>query len=171
MRTARTIAAGILAASTLSVFAGAAAAQDAADTTVTGTIAESISISSAPATAVNMTLASTGANTASGGTIEVTANADYTLTVQGDKNAMTSWDGSVYDDITTLGSSMTVTPVLDSGVGVPVAAIVSTAEEIIATSVGLTTDTYSLTLAQPTTVADAPGTYRIVLTYTASPTL
>lgn len=160
----------------------------AEDTTVDGTIASSISISTAPSASVAMTLPTTGTATTSGGNIAVTANEDYTLTVVGNKAKMTEYgtafitdtNGDGLDDTTgqstaygtgTLGSSLSVVAGYVSGAGVPATAIVSTNPATLATSVGLTTDEYSLTLSQPTTIADKAGTYRIVLTYTASPTL
>lgn len=169
MRAHRKIAATALAGTVLAtVLAAGASAQE---TTVDGTIASSISISTAPSASVAMTLASTGANTATSGIIAVTANEDYKLTVVGDKALMTAYDAINGYGTDTLASALSVVPTLKSGVGVPVTAAVSTTAATIATSVGLTTDEYNLTLSQPTTIADKAGTYRIVLTYTAASTV
>lgn len=174
-----TAAGAIAAASTAGLAPAAHAAQN-----VDATLGSSVTLDATGATNVSgWTLATSGANTASGGTLGVTSNSPYTLSVTFDKTRMTEWD-------TTLGtpayvasgkaltSPLTVTPTRTGGTApVPTvtAGAVSGTSTLLATGVGTGTDSYSVSLGQPTTVADnalATGhTYHIVLTYTASSTL
>ncbi|HWH32345.1 MAG TPA: hypothetical protein VNU01_06700, partial [Egibacteraceae bacterium] len=81
----------------LAVAVAALAAPAGAETTVvTGSLGTSVSISTAPSAAVDLGSLALGLNTAGGGTIAVTANTAYTVTVAADKAAMTQWNGTAY---------------------------------------------------------------------------
>lgn len=140
-------------------------------TVVTAAVGSSVSISTPPSAAVNFGTLALGANNASGGTIAVSANTAYTVTVVADKASLTSWDGSAYgtDALTT---PLAVTPTLGSGAPVvtPVAAVGTTPQTVM-TGTGLTSDSATLSLAQTVLATDKPGNYRSVLTYTAAPAL
>lgn len=156
----------------LAVTVAVLAAPAGAETTVvTASLGSSVSISTPPSAAVNMGALSLGANTASGGSIAVSANTAYTVTVAADNATMKSWNGSTYgaDALTT---PLTLTPTLAGGVPVvsPVAAVGTTPATFM-TGTGLTSDSATIQLAQTVLAGDKPGTYRTVLTYTAAPSL
>lgn len=115
----------------------------------------------------------TGANTQNG-TLGVTSNVPYTVTLASDVDHMTVHDGSVYT-AQELISPLTITPVNAGGVGVGVATTsLLTGDgtaETVATSLGLSTDSYTVTYSQPATIADEPGDYQMNLTYTATEVL
>lgn len=161
-------AALLAAAATAALLAVPATAQT---TVVTAAVGGSVSISTPPSAAVNFGTLALGVNNASGGTVAVSANTPYTVTVVADKATLTSWNGSAYgaDALTT---ALTVTPTLASGVPVvtPVAAV-STTPQTVMSGVGLTSDSATLQLTQTVLATDKPGAYRSVLTYTAAPAL
>jgi hypothetical protein len=125
------------------------------------------------------TLATSGANTTSGGSMTISSNAPYTATVTADKAALSEYASGAYVvSGKTLSSPLSVVPSRTGGTalvpGVATPAVVGTST-LLGTGTGLGTDTYSLTLSQPTLISDsalpAGSTYHIVLTYTASSTL
>jgi hypothetical protein len=139
----------------------------------------SVSMTTAPtATISGWTLAYSGSNTTAAGTLGVTATTAYTVTVQADMSRLTEWitaSSSYATNPKTLGSALSVLTSLTSGLGVPVSPVaVGTSASTIATGV-TGTDTYALTLSQPTSISDpalvSGHTYHIVLTYTASATI
>lgn len=143
--------------------------------TVDATLESSVSMSVAPdATVSGWTLASQGDNTTSGGNIEVQANVAYTVSVVGEKDFLTEWDGSSYGT-TALATAMTIKPTLVSGDAAGSDAVVSTLGATLITALDGGTDNFSLILSQPTLVTDEPlatgWTYHNVITYTASETL
>lgn len=170
-----------LAVAVLGALLLAAAPAGAATQTIDATLAASVTMSTSPTSTISSwTLASTGANTTSGGSVGVTANAPYIVTVQADKAKMTEYVTSTSSYVTpspkTLAASLSLVPVLSSGTAVPVASLaVGTTASTLATGAGLGTDVMSLTLSQTTAVTDpalpSGRTYHIVLTYTASSTL
>jgi hypothetical protein len=153
-----------------------------ADTTSTqvidASIGTSISMTTTPsATIGGWTLAASGANTTAGGTMAVQANTPYKVTVKSDKATMTEFvtGSSAYETASpkSLTTPISVVTALTAGAGIPVPTLaVGTTTANIATGTGLTTDTYSVTLSQPTVISDVPlaagRTYHIVLTYTAT---
>lgn len=149
--------------------------------TIDATLGSSVSMTTAPtATVSGWALAGSGANTRSGGSMTISSNAPYTVTVVADKAKMTEYVTAtalyVATAPKTLTNSLSVIPTLTSGTGVPVASLaVGTTAGTLATGSGLGTDSYSLTLSQTTVIGDAAlpsgRTYHIVLTYTASSTL
>lgn len=138
---------------------------------VTAAVGSSVSISTPPSAAVNFGTLAIGANTVAGGTLAVTSNTAYTVTVAADKASMTEWDGDAYGS-GALTTPLVLTPTLASGVPVvtPLAAVGTTPQTIMV-GTGLTSDSATLQLAQTLLASDAPGTYRTVLTYTAAPAL
>lgn len=145
-------------------------------TTIDATISTSLTMNTAPSASVNWSLAATGANTTSGGSMNITSNVPYKVTVKGAKDYLTAWDGTAYDDTKKLASATSVTATSTAGTGVgALAAVSSSVDAPVATGIGGGTDNYTLQLSQPTTIADKPlaGTskYRNVLTYTLSSTL
>lgn len=174
IRTRRTKA--IVGALALAGLAGATALPASADTAqqiVIASLGATVSISTAPTASVDFgALAPVGPNTTSGGSIGVTSNVPYTLTVQSNKAKMTKYVGGVYTDAVSLAAALAVVPVLSSGTGVPVPSLaVGTTAAPIATGVLPGTDVFALTLSQTTSLTDTQTSYREVLTYTASPTL
>jgi hypothetical protein len=120
-----------------------------------------------------------GANTTSGGSLTVNSNQPYTGTVTADKSRMTEYASGAYVSSSpkTLATALTVQSARSSGTA-PVAGVASNAvvgtSTLLATGTGLGTDTYDITLSQPTLITDqalSTGTYHIVLTYTVSSTL
>lgn len=124
------------------------------------------------------TLAPSGANSTGGGTMTIDATGPYSVTIVSDVNRMSEHDGTSYvASGRALGSALTVAASRTAGTapvpGTGLAVATSTTAGTLATGAGLGTDTYSITLSQPTAGTDAalPGgrTYHIVLTYTAAP--
>lgn len=149
----------------------------AADQIITASIGSSVTMSTNPTETIsNWSLSALGANTTSGGSVGVSANVPYTLTVVADKAKMSEYNtgSSAYvSGGKTLTNALSVVPVLSSGTGVPVASVaVGTSASALAAGVGLSTDVYDLTLSQTTLITDEPlasgRVYRIVLTYTAA---
>ena len=126
-------------------------------------------------------LASTGANSISGGTLTVSALLSaYTVTVTADKTRMTEYSGGAY----VVGGKALAAPLNVAAVittphclvpGTGATAIIGTSTTL-ATGVGLAatgcSDAYAITLSQVTSVSDsalpAGHNYHIVLTYTVS---
>lgn len=165
-------AAGVAAAA-LSGLAALPADASSATQVVVATIGPTVSISTAPTATVDFgAMAAVGANTTSGGSIGITANTPYQLTVEANVARMTKYVGGSYEEGVTLAAPLSVVPVLSGGTGVPVASLaVGKTAAPIATGLLAGTDVFALTLSQPTSTTDLPTTYRSVLTYTASPTL
>lgn len=140
-------------------------------TTVTGLVGTSVSISTAPSTAVSLGTMALGANLASAGTLAVAANAAYTVTAVADQAAMTKWDGSAYQS-GALTTPLALVPTLSTGAPVasPIAALGTTAQTLM-TGTGITSDSVTLQLQQTLLSSDPTGTYRTVITYTAAPAL
>lgn len=171
MRISRKIAATALASTLLATAFGVAGA-GAETQNVTGTLAGTITISSAPADA---TLAQLPVTAAAIGSITVDANTAYTLSVKSLNATMKEWDSinSVYGT-NVLSSGMTMSAVnagTSTGVG-NLAVPVGTTAVALATNplsgILTTSDTYDLTVTQPATALDPAGTYRHELTYTVS---
>jgi hypothetical protein len=155
----------------------------AAPQIVDASIGSSLSMTTSPNSSVSgWVLASTGANTASGGSMGINSNQPYTVAVTGDKATMTEYvtasSSYVSSSPKALGQPISVIAVRTGGtttsVGVGATAVVGTSPTV-ATGAGLGTDTYSVTLSQPTSIVDpalpSGRTYHIVLTYTLSSTL
>ncbi|MGZ4211232.1 MAG: hypothetical protein ACXVQX_11635 [Actinomycetota bacterium] len=147
--------------------------------TIDATLGSTLAMTATPSSTVSWTLASTGANTTSGGAFTINSNQPYTATVTADKSAMTEWTGSGYAaSPKTLSTALSVVSARSAGTaavpGVGATAVIDTST-LLATGTGLGTDTYDVTLSQPTVITDsalpAGETYHIVLTYTASSTL
>jgi len=126
-------------------------------------------------------LASSGTNTISGGTLTVSALlSSYTVTVQADKSKMSEYASGAYvGGGKTLGASLHVITARTGGSGVSCNgagqnATVGTSATTVASGPGglLCSDIYSVTLSQATTISDSalvPGhVYHIILTYTLS---
>ncbi len=163
----RLIAATIGAASILVAIPFQAAATPTTQT-ITGTIGNSIALQlSAPTVDVPLVL---GANTINGGTLTVTGNVLTSVNVTFDKTAMTAFSGAAYNDSVKLAAPMVLTA---TGQGTTVGtgtATSTTGGVVLGTSV-LGSSTYGLSYAQPVSVTDPAGTYRIVVTYTGAATL
>lgn len=161
-----------LAALTALVVASAGGADTTSTQAITASVTSSITMTTTPTVTIpSWNLAVSGANTLSGGQIVVASNVPYKVTVQSDVAKMTQWTGSAYvtPSPKVLTSALSVLTALASGSGVPIASLaVGSTAASIATGAGLTTDTYDVTVSQPTVLTDAPGTYHIVLTYTAT---
>lgn len=140
-----------------------------------------VTMTSDPSPSVSgWTLASTGANTTSGGSMTISSTAPYTVTLTADRNFLSEWDGAAYvSGGKALTTPLTVTTVRTGGTaavpGVGAAVVASTTAGTLATGTGLAitgaTDIYSITLSQPTLIIDPAlvtgHSYHIVLTYTA----
>jgi hypothetical protein len=150
---------------------------------IDASLSSTVSMTTSPtATISSWTLASTGANTRSGGQMTINANGPYLVSVTADKTRMTEYVTSTSSYVSsspkTLTSPLTVTATRSSGTavtpGAGLAAIVGTSTTL-ATGTGLGTDTYDVSLSQPTAITDTAlpsgETYHIELTYTASSTL
>lgn len=172
-----------LMALTLASLLAAAAPAQANTQVIDATITSTLSMDTKPTAAISgWSLASTGANTTSGGSIGINANQAYTVTVTADKTRMTEYVTATSSYVATtpksLASPLSVVTARTGGTaatpGVAATAVVGTSTTL-ATGTGLGTDTYSVTLSQPTTIADpalpSGRTYHIVLTYTAASTL
>ncbi|MDQ3646046.1 MAG: hypothetical protein M3345_03825 [Actinomycetota bacterium] len=176
MKLGRMAAVGAMSA----IVAGALVAPAAAETTVIdASLATALSMTTAPAANVSgWNLAATGANSTSGGSLAVNANVPYTVTMSAQKTTLTEYvtATSAYEATApkSLGSPLTVTPTSTGGTGVAAAATSATGG-VVVTGIGGGTDSFTLSLSQPTTIADDPlttgRTYHNVLTYTLASTL
>jgi hypothetical protein len=171
----------LLGASVVALLVGAFAIPATASTqTIDATLTNTISMTATPSSSVSWTLASSGANTASGGSMTINSNGPYTVSVTADKSKMTEYTSGAYvaSSPKTLTTALTVQSARSAGTavvpGVGSNAVVGTST-LAATGTGLGTDTYDVTLSQPTLITDpalpAGETYHIQLTYTASSTL
>jgi hypothetical protein len=148
--------------------------------------------STAPAFAVSMvgpttgtvsgwSLASTGSNSLSGGTLTISALlSSYTVTVQADKSKMSEYNSGAYvSGGKTLAASLHVISARTGGTGVSCSGVgqdasVGTSATTVASGPGglLCSDIYSINLSQTTSITDtalASGhSYHIILTYTLS---
>jgi len=171
----------LLGASVIALLIGAVAIPAGASTqTIDATLGSTLAMTATPSSSVSWTLASSGANTTSGGSMTLNSNQPYIVSVTADKSKMTEYASGAYvaSSPKTLTTALTVQSVRSAGTavvaGVGSNAVVGTST-LAATGTGLGTDTYDVTLSQPTLISDPalpPGeTYHIVLTYTASSTL
>lgn len=159
----------LLVAGIAAVFVAALAVPASAeDQAVSTTINSSVAMSTAPDAAVDLGALNPGdTGTASGGTLGVTANVAYTVTVSSSAAQMTGTAGSLAADL-----GVTATTATGTGVGAATtSSVANTSPTAIATGAGLTDDTYSLSLSQLASVTDAPGSYSLTLTYTAGATI
>lgn len=150
--------------------------------TVDATVGSTLSMTTSPSSSVSgWVLASTGANTTSGGSLAINSNQPYIVSATGDKGSMTEYVTASSDYASSpkaLTSPITVTATRTGGTapvaGAGASAVIGTSSTL-ATGLGLGTDSYDITLSQPTSIADpalpAGRTYHIVLTYTLSSTL
>jgi hypothetical protein len=175
----RLMAAAAIAIGTFAIALPAGASTQTIDATLTSTL----SMTSSPTASVSgWVLASTGANTTSGGSIGINSNQPYTVAVTGDKSRLTEYvtgtSSYVASSPKTLTGALSVVAARSAGTalvpGVAATAIVGTSSAL-AVGTGLGTDTFDVTLSQPTLIVDpalpAGETYHIVLTYTLSSTL
>ena len=173
----------LIGASVVALLIGAFAIPASASTqTIDATLGSTLAMTATPSSSVSWTLASSGANTTSGGSMTINSNQPYIVSVTADKTKMTEYvtASSAYATGTpkTLTTALTVQSVRSAGTavvaGVGSNAVVGTST-LAATGTGLGTDTYDETLSQPTLITDsalpAGETYHIQLTYTASSTL
>ncbi len=142
--------------------------------TIDATLGSSVTMSLSDPT-VSWTLASSGTNTKSAGSLSVGSNAPYSVTVIAEKPTLTEWDGSAYGT-KALATPLSVLGTLSSGTGTPAGGpVTNAAPTAFATGVGLGTDVYGISLSQATTLADPAlptgSTYHNVLSYTASATI
>jgi hypothetical protein len=155
----------------------------AAPQTVDATIGSTLSMTSSPTASVSgWALAATGANSTSGGSVATNTNQPYILSVTGDKATMTEYvtgtSSYVASSPKSLTSPITVSATRSAGSavvpGVGATAVVG-ASSTLGAGTGLGTDTYTISLGQPTAITDAAlpagETYHILLTYTLSSTL
>jgi hypothetical protein len=155
----------------------------AAPQTIDANLGSTLSMTTSPTASVSgWNLASTGANTTSGGSIGVNSNQPYTIAVTADKAKLTEYvtgtSSYVASSPKALTTALSVLAVRSGGTalvpGVAATAVIGTSSSL-AVGTGLGTDTYDLTLSQPTLITDAAlpsgETYHIVLTYTLSSTL
>jgi len=168
----------LIAAGITALLIGAFAIPASASTqTIDATLGSSLSMTATPTASVSWSLASSGANTTSGGSMTINSNVAYTVNVTADKSTMTEYTSGAYVSSSpkTLTTALTVQSVRSAGTaavpGVGSNAVIGTST-LAATGTGLGTDTYDETLSQPTLITDpalpAGHTYHIVLTYTAS---
>ena len=164
----------VLAAATAAIALPAGAAPQVVDATLTNTVSMTASPS---ATVSGWTLSPSATNTTSGGSMTISANSAYTVTVSGDVSAMTEYitSTSAYaSSPKTLSAALNIIAARSGGTapvpGVGATAVTGTSTTL-ATGTGLGTDTYDITLSQATTIADQAlptgRTYHIALTYTA----
>lgn len=167
MSRTRLLAAAALVAALSFASIGAAGAEEQ---TLTGTIDPAVTINAAPATLVDFGTFALGENTESGGSMTVSANVDYVLSVKATKATMTSYDSgtSTYGD-KALAAPLTIlaSPDLLSATSIGIVPV-GTTDTPIAAGVGLVDTVFGLSLTQLVGTTDAPGEYRNVLTYTAS---
>jgi hypothetical protein len=172
--------AGVVAAS---LVAPAKAAEQTGTQTIDATVSSSFTMSLSDATVgtsgAPWVLAASGPNAGrAAGTLSVSANSAYTVTVQAQRATLTEFDGTAYIAPTprSLASATSLTTTLSSGLGVgtPATPVLSAAPTVIATG-GLASDVFTLSMAQPTTVADATlpagRTYHNLFTYTGTSAL
>ena len=139
--------------------------------TLDGQIASTVSITSP--SAVNFGTFNLGANSTGGGSMTVTANVPYTVNVAAQKATMTEWVSGAYvtSSPKTLAAGSVVT-LSSSDVGAsPAGAVTSTISALPAATGLAGTHTYTVSVAQAVSTADAPAAYHNLLTYTAAATL
>jgi hypothetical protein len=151
--------------------------------TIDASLSSALSMTTSPtATISSWTLASSGANTTSGGSMALSSNQPYTVSVSADKTRLTEYvtatSSYVASSPKALTSPLVITPTRTGGTA-PTAATASAAtlgtSTLLVTGTGLGTDTFDLSLGQTTAITDSTlpsgETYHIVLTYTASSSL
>jgi hypothetical protein len=155
----------------------------AATQTIDATLGGTLSMTASPSTSVSgWSLASSGANTTSGGSMTINSNQPYTVGVTADKTKMTEYVTATTSYVASSPKTLAAAPQIIGArsagtavvAGVGATAVVGTST-LLATGTGLGTDTYDITLSQTTAITDTAlpsgETYHIVLTYTASSTL
>ncbi len=164
-----------LATATSVAVMGAVTSANAAETQIIlASVGSSVSISAAPTASVD--LGALPATAASLGSITVASNTVYLLTAQAAKPTMTAWNATTetYTDTVKLATQTLLTSTASSGLGVGVPATVVTDQAALVIGTGATgllvatTDVYALAATQLTAATDVAGTYRNVITYTAS---
>ncbi|MFN2524699.1 MAG: hypothetical protein ABR505_00305 [Actinomycetota bacterium] len=152
----------------------------AATQVIDATLAPGVAMTAVPTPNITWALAMAGANTTSGGSMTVSANTPYTVTMSAEKDFLTQHNGSGYvSGGSALSAPLTVTAQRTGGTalipGVGLVLPASTLGGPIGGGTGGGTDQYSITLSQPTVITDKPlpegHTYHNVLTYTASATI
>lgn len=147
---------------------------------IDATLAPGVAMTGIPTPNISWALAMAGPNTTSGGSMTVSANTPYTVTMGAEKNFLTQWNGTGYvvggfelSAPLAVAAQRTGGTAVVPGVGLVLPA--TTVGGLIGTGTGLGTDTFSLTLSQPTVITDKAlptgHTYHNVLTYTASSTI
>jgi hypothetical protein len=130
----------------------------------------------------NWALSPTGANSRAAGSLTVTATGPYTLSVTFDHTRMTEWNTGAQAYVAggrALGAPLTVLVARAGGTAAlptVTTGAVSGSSSLLATGPGLGSDTYAVSLAQPTALTDPalPSTgrsYHMVLTFTAASSL
>jgi hypothetical protein len=149
------------------------------DATLSSSFTMSLSNGTVGTPAAPWVLAASGPNAGrAAGTLSVSSNSAYTVTVQGQQPTLTEWDGSAYIAPTpaSLAANTALSTVISTGTGVgtPATPVTSVAPTLIATG-ALSSDVFNLTMAQPTTIADATlqagRTYHNLFTYTGTSAL
>ncbi len=152
----------------------------AATQVIDATLAPGVSMTAVPTPNISWALAMSGPNTTSGGNMTVSANTPYTVTMSAEKNFLSQHNGTAYvSGGKQLSGPLTVIAERTGGTsavpGVGLVLPASTVGGPIGTGTGLGSDTFSITLSQPTVITDQPlptgHTYHNVLTYTASATI
>jgi hypothetical protein len=173
---------GVITAVLVAAFVSAAMpayAANPSDQTITASIGSSLTVNTSPdATVSNWALATTGANTTGGGSIVVTSNVPYTVSVTGSKATMSEYDTTLGTPAYVSGGKTLALPlnIQATKSAVTTTAVVGTSSSTLITSLGLAAnETYTLTLSQTTSIADAAlvsgHVYRTVVTYLAASTL
>ena len=153
---------------------------DVSHQTIDATLGSSVALTAAPSDVSGWALAASGANTTSGGSLTVSANTAYTVSVVAEKATLTEWNGTGYvSNGKSLTSPMTVSATRTGGsalvAGLATPATVGIASAGLITGTGGGTDAFSVSLSQPTLITDKPltgsNTYHNKLTYTASAAL
>jgi len=127
------------------------------------------------------TLVPAGTNSRTAGSLTVTSTGPYTLSVAFDQTRMTEWNTAAAAYVTggkALATPLTVSVARTGGTAlVPTvtAGAVSGTSTLLATGPGVGSDTFALTLTQPTAITDpallSGRSYHIVLTFTAASSL
>ncbi len=158
----------------------APAGAEVATQTIDATLAGSVAMTTTPSNVTNWVLSASGVNTKSGGSLTVSANSAYTVSVTAEKATLSEWNGTGYvSGGKSLTTPLTVTATRTGGTAA-VGALTTPAEvgllsAGLVTGTGGGTDQFSIELSQPTLATDKPlsgsNTYHNKLTYTASAAL
>lgn len=133
--------------------------------TVTGTLDTTIGATTDGDGLINLNAGATNVDT--DGTVAVESNVAYDLSVVADQATMTRWVDNGYSEGQALGAPLSV--MADTaGAHLGVVPQVGGEPLLLASDQAAGAHTFHMTLSQPVSWNDAPGVYRIVLTYTAS---